>query len=157
LLPSFSWWHTGEKATKWEGPMQHNSVTLLAALAVSVVGVSLGAGTAHADVVRPGLTCDRNWQITTCNNTTNTDYTVIATRECSGGTYTTTVPQTQYGPNGTSTTTYTFEIHSVDPSVEQDNIFVPANNTGTIMSGCPVGSDTKRVSYSVGPPPPPAR
>jgi hypothetical protein len=143
-------------------------LTLLAALAVGACGsLSLGIGTAHADVVAtctneflgvtctaeilPGLTCNAGgW--TTCTNATNRDYTVIETLECPGGAYS----EYEYGygfdpitgemgmtPNLPAT-------RYVDPSVEHSSIFVPANNTGIVPqgTGCPVGSPTS-VRYSV--------
>jgi hypothetical protein len=143
------------------------SMILLAALAVAGGSLSLGAATAHADVVAtctneflgvtctaeilPGLTCDAGgW--TTCTNATNRDYTVIETLECPAGSYT----DYEYGygfdqitgemgmTNNLPTTRY------VDPSDEHSSIFVPANNTavGPQGTGCPGGSPTS-VRYSV--------
>jgi len=144
------------------------SLILLAALAVSAGGsLSLGAATAHADVlaactpafmsltctaeVQPGLTCNAGgW--TTCTNATNRDYTVIETLECPGGSYT----GYEYGygfdpiKGEMGMTSNLLVTRYVDPSVEHSSIFVPANNTGTGPqgTGCPAGSATS-VRYSV--------
>jgi hypothetical protein len=52
------------------------SRTVLAALAVSAVGVSLGTAIAHADQVKPGLDCVVDWGNVSCTNTTDVGYTV---------------------------------------------------------------------------------
>jgi hypothetical protein len=137
--------------------MQHGSLKLLAALAVGVGGgLSLGAGTSHADVyeVKPGLTCDEVFLSTTCTNITNTDYTVIQTRECAGGEYTTSTPVYSYGPKGEqSLLYYSTSTHHVDPSTEYVSIFAPANDTGWgPRSSCRL--ETERFYYSVEPPVP---
>ncbi len=141
--------------------MRPTSLTLLAALAVSVGGgLSLGTGPAHADDVLPGLTCDEQLLTTDCTNTTNSDYTVLQTRECAGGSYSTTVPGYGYdaGSGGFTFSAPTPQTIYVDPTVEYVRVFVPANNTGSgPRSSCAL--ETERFYYSVeppaaGPPPP---
>jgi hypothetical protein len=139
---------------------------LLAAVAISPVGLWLAAGPANADAaatctsgfmsmtcaadVLPGLTCSRDAGAfsvsTTCNNTTRTDYTVHETTECAGGTQS----SISYGPNGTPSTSY----DSVDPSVNQDSIFVPANDTATVPTGsCDLHASSVTFSIETAPPP----
>ncbi|EHB48725.1 Uncoordinated protein 34, isoform a [Mycolicibacterium rhodesiae JS60] len=136
--------------------MQSKRRILLAALAVSVGGgLSVGAGTAHADDVLPGLTCDEQFLSTNCTNTTNTDYTVLQTRECAGGSY-----STSYNGGTADNPAMYYTTHTVDPTVEYVRVFVPANNTGSgPRSSCEL--ETERFYYSVeppvpGPPPPPS-
>jgi hypothetical protein len=139
--------------------MQSKRFMLLAALAASVgASISMGAGTAQADDVLPGLTCNQDvfFGVTTCTNTTTTDYTVIQTRECEGGSYF--IPGTFGGSDANGNPIMTSNIGFVDPTVEQSRIFVPANNTGLGLESCAVSAT--RVYYSVeppaaGPPPPP--
>jgi hypothetical protein len=136
------------------------TATLVAGLAVSVgAGLSLGAGTAHADPieVKAGLTCDEDLFSTICTNTTNTDYTVVQTRDCKGGTLGSSVPHTEYSHdskgNLQTETTYTWETRSVDPSTEIITVFVPAHDTGSgPRSSCTL--DTVGFHYSVESPAP---
>lgn len=143
----------------------HASIRAVAvtALAVSVAGgLSPGAGTAHADEVLPGVTCDEQFLSTTCTNTTNADHTVLQTRECAGGSYSTTVPGYGYdaGSGGFTFSAPTPQTIYVDPTVEFVRVFVPANSTGSgPRSSCAL--ETERLYYSVeqpaaGPPPPPS-
>jgi hypothetical protein len=138
-------------------PTRYQSLAFVAALAAgAAVNLFVGAGTAHADpvVVQPGLTCDDFGGVVRCDNTTNSDYTVTQTRECSGGSWGESVPQTQYGPNGTSQTTYMWQTHSVEPHTQYASVFAPANNAGFGSNSCGRGSDPVRITYSIAPPPP---
>jgi hypothetical protein len=132
--------------------MQTKGFIFLATLAVSVGGgISLGAGIAQADEVLPGLTCNQDafFGVTTCTNTTNTDYTVFQTRECEGGAYS--VPGYFGGLDSNGNPIMTTTMSYVDPSVEQSTIFVPAHNTGLGLESCAISA--MRVHYSVEPPP----
>ena len=136
--------------------MGRKRLTLIAALGLSIgAAFLLGAATAHADEVLPGLTCDEQFLSTDCTNTTKTDYMVVQTRECAGGTYTTTHPGYGYdaGSGGFTFNAPMTEYHSVEPSVEYVRVFVPANNTGSgPRSSCDL--ETLRFFYTVEPPAP---
>jgi hypothetical protein len=114
--------------------MTTTRVTLLAALAASAIGtLYLGAGTAGADEVKPGLNCDVDnlWGNVSCTNTTDIGYTVTLTRElyksCSSFT------------RDVKITTY----------------FVPPQSSGIVgdADGCKVGNGNP--IFSLEPPPAP--
>jgi hypothetical protein len=112
-------------------PAKFNSLPLLAALAVTAVGsLCLGAGSAHADQVRPGLTCDDAFGVITCNNTTDTDYTVLQTRDCAGGSWTTFDYTSTFDSKGHPSVTPHLKTHSAVPHESFATVFVPAHNTG---------------------------
>jgi hypothetical protein len=114
-------------------PAKSTSLPLLAALAVSTVGsLFVGAGSAHADEVRPGLTCDYFYGMTTCANTTDAGYTVTETRDCTDA---------WNFDNTTDTRVTTF--------------FVPPLSNGLVSSSGCGKSSAKSVTYSIAPPPAP--
>jgi hypothetical protein len=154
---SFQLTVTKGKESIIESGHTHRSVLMLvAALAVTVAGgLSLGAGTAYADEVLPGLTCDDFDGIITCTNTTNTDYTIVQTKQCAGGDRSSTDYGYMLNPvTGHYDNSPKMSFHSTEPSVEIANVFVPARNSGIGLNGCDYHAD--RISYSVAPPPPPA-
>jgi hypothetical protein len=132
-----------------------NRLLLLTALAVTAVGnLCLGAGSAHADEVRPGLTCDDTFGVFTCNNTTDVDYTVLQTRDCAGGSWTTTDYTTTYDSKGHSSSTPHTVVHSAEPHQSFATVFVPAHNSGSGINGCDY--ETSHIAYSIQTAPPPA-
>lgn len=115
-------------------PAKLTGLPLLAALAVTTV--FLGAGSAHADEIRPGLICDYFYGMTTCANTTDTGYTVTESRDCTWA----------YKSDGPKT-------------MKVSTFFVPPQFNGLVSSsGCGSRSDSnsaKSVTYSIVPPPAP--
>jgi hypothetical protein len=106
-------------------------------LAVTTVGsLFLGAGSAHADEILPGLTCDYFYGMTTCANTTDTGYTVTESRDCTWA----------YNFDGPKT-------------IKVSTFFVPPQFNGLVSSsGCgsrPDSNSAKSVTYSIVPPPAP--
>jgi hypothetical protein len=114
-------------------PAKMTAIPLLAALAVTTVGsLFLGAGSAHADEIRPGLTCDYFYGMTTCANTTDTGYTVNETRDCTDA----------WNFDNTKTT-------------RVSTFFVPPQSNGLVSSSGCGESSAKSVTYSIAPPPAP--
>jgi hypothetical protein len=141
--------------------MRHIRMTMLAALAVGVVGgLSVGAAPAQADPVqvKPGLSCDDVVGFINCTNDTDTDVTVVQKKDCPGGTKA--ITEYGYGYNavsgGFSSGTPMTRYVDVDPSVEFTSIFVAAHNTGFGQKSCEGDSATSITYTTEAPAPAPA-
>src|SRR5262245_33702609 len=109
------------------------------ALTVVALGFWLGAGSAHAAPVevQPGLTCDDFDGIITCTNTTATDYSIIQTRNCLGGSWSDFDYSYGYNPvTGEYDSQPKMKFHSAEPSVRTARIFAAANSTGMGLNDC---------------------
>jgi hypothetical protein len=123
---------------------------VVAATSLAVAGVALAIPMAHADptVVRPGLTCDDIWGVINCTNDTDTDSTVLQTKQCAAGTWSTTEYDSEYDyTTHTSTSQPKLVFHSTDAQSTVANVFVAAHSSALGANGC--DHDTAGITYAI--------